>query len=577
MELTKYRKLRPLSQTPKRSRTFYVFDTETGKVFSNGKIEYSFGARPEKLLFGVVYSENYCKVLLRPEDFKKEFMHARYRNKIVYAHNAEYDLTAVFDNIYTFDPEAIFNGKFICMTNGNCTFADSYNLLQGSVKEIGKMLGLNKEQLGDANRVSHIDNLKSDVHYCRRDCEIVYNALVKLFENNEPALTIGSLALKLFRRNFLKEAIKIHPFSDEFFKAYYGGRTEAFYIGKCDAEVFDINSAYPYAGVKAKFIDPCNLLKTKDANEIELILNDPQYEGMITATIFYPDVHIPILPVRGDGKLIFPTGKFSGAWTLIEFRYAISTHKIKILGLGFCIYSKGIESPIKEFMLHYYKERQKSNDLLHRYNTKLFMNNLTGKFAQQKKTKCVYVEHDRDIAKTMKRLKIKDCEIVEVNKGYFIQYETALSIPHHSIAPWAAQITAFTRVHLHKFMNQKPKAILYCDTDSIFAQKFKPMGIGTALGQWKKEDYNITRIRGPKDYEMNDGKRKLKGVTKNAHEISDNIFEFMRMIKTKESFNLKSGIPAGTFVKHTKVISGIYTKRKLKKDGTTNPLKLKDE
>lgn len=587
MELVKFRTLRPLSTKPKASRDFFVFDTETGTIDRDGNIKYQFGARPEKLLFGVVYSENYCKVLQTPKDFQNEFLHSRYKNKTVYAHNAEYDLTAVYDNIYKFDPDAIFNGKFICASNGVCTFADSYNLLQGSVKEIGAMLGLNKEQLGDQNLISHVSRLHKDVHYCRRDCEIVYIALKRMFENCEPKLTIGSLSLTMFRRNFLVEPIRVNPeLCDLFFMAYYGGRTEVFRKGKCYADVFDINSAYPYAGVMAKLPDPQNLERTFDSNKIMQIINDESFEGMITATVLYPACHIPILPIHYDDKLIFPTGKFSGAWTLIEFRYAIKTHKIKIVELGFAVYSRGIESPIKEFMLHYYNERQKSNDLFHRYTLKLFMNNLTGKFAQRIKSKSVYVENPKDIGKQMQLRKIDECEIIEVNDGCFIQYEIPERVVKHSIACFAAYITAFTRIHLHKFMNQKPHVILYCDTDSIFAESFAPKNLSDKLGGWKKENYKVTRIHAPKDYEVQKElladdtlklfkrTKKIKGVKKGSRQISDNVFEVLRMIKTKESFKLKDKIPAGTFKKMNKVLTRNYTKRKVKKSGETIAIQL---
>lgn len=228
----KRRYLRPLT-FGKKSKKFYVFDTETGISHKGGKIEYILSARPEHLIFGVVYGpDGYYKVLSTPKEFKSEFKKKQYKNKIVYAHNAEYDLSAVYGNIYELDREAIFNGKFISCSNGVCRFADSYNLLPTSVKKLGELLGLNKAQLGDANLVSHTKNLQNDINYCFRDCEIVYKSLEKIFEDVEPCYTIGSLALKIFRNKYLTKTIKINDHSDLFFNALYGGRTEAFRIGK---------------------------------------------------------------------------------------------------------------------------------------------------------------------------------------------------------------------------------------------------------------------------------------------------------------------------------------------------------
>ncbi len=110
---------------------FFVFDTETRGL--RGK--------SDAFIFGVVYGYNYKNVIYTVDDFKKEFLKPMYKDKKVFAHNAEYDLGVIYDNIYAFDPKAIFNGKFICATNGNCLFADSGNIFpKTSVEKLGKML-----------------------------------------------------------------------------------------------------------------------------------------------------------------------------------------------------------------------------------------------------------------------------------------------------------------------------------------------------------------------------------------------------------------------------------------------------
>src|SRR5690606_13306568 len=117
--------LRP-TKLGKKSKDFFVFDVETGIEHPDGSIEYLLSARPEHLIFGVVYGkikgEIFYKVINTVKEFQKEFKHKRYKNKIVYAHNAEYDISCLYGNIYHMDPDAIFNGKFITATNGNCFF-----------------------------------------------------------------------------------------------------------------------------------------------------------------------------------------------------------------------------------------------------------------------------------------------------------------------------------------------------------------------------------------------------------------------------------------------------------------------
>ncbi len=228
MKLKNRRYLRPL-KFGRNSKKFFVFDVETGITDKKGNIEYILSARPEHLIFGVVYGENYIKVIDNVDEFKKEFKKRMYKNKIIYAHNAEYDLSCIFGNIYTVDRGAIFNGKFICASNTNARFADSFNLLPTSVKDLGEKLGIPKGKLG-SNLKSSWKNIKEDIAYCVRDCEIVYKSLKKLFDNTEPSYTIGSLALKIFRNKYLKSSVKINEHSDKFFAATYGGRTEAFQV-----------------------------------------------------------------------------------------------------------------------------------------------------------------------------------------------------------------------------------------------------------------------------------------------------------------------------------------------------------
>lgn len=570
--------LRPLTNKPNKSTDFFVFDSETGIEDEHGNIEYKLSARPESYIFGVIYGKDFCKVLPTVEAARKEFLKTRYKNKIIYAHNAEYDFTCVYGDIYKLDDEAIFNGKFICATNGNCTFADSYNLLQTSVQVLGEMLGIPKGKLG-SNLKSHRNIIAADIQYCIRDCKIVYDALTEIFAGYEPKLTIGSLALNIFRRDFQTEPIKVNPLSHEFFKAYYGGRTEAFYIGKCAAQVYDINSAYPYAMRTIKFPNPLTLREARP-HEYDEVIKNKNLEGMITAKVRYNNTHIPALPVRDEEKLIFPVGEIIGAWCLNEFRYVCAVHDIEILEIGKIIYSEAIETPFREFVDYYYNERAKTSNAFKKYYFKLFLNNLYGKLVQRVAYSHKYVEHEKDIPRVMKKLKITSCEIEETQRGFFLKYKRQkVSFTRHTVACWGAYITAEVRITLHKFMNIAPEKILYSDTDSVFVKKeFAPPKkyLGAELGKWKLEEKIITRIYAPKDYEYKDfdqtEKRKIKGVKKSAKQIAYNEFEFTRMIKTKESYRRKDKTPPGTFVTATKELKRDYTKRNVDENGETAPL-----
>lgn len=568
------RYLRPQKLT-KRSKDFYVFDTETG-ILKDGKIEYILSARPEHLIFGVVYGKEGYTVINTVNDFIKEFKKRKYKNKIVYAHNAEYDLSAIYGNIFELDRSALFNGKFISCTNGNCKFADSYNLLPTSVKELGIKLGLHKKELGQ-NLKSSVRNLKQDVDYCVRDCEIVYKSLQKIFKDLEPSFTIGSLSLKLFRSKYLKKTIKINEHSDKFFSCLYGGRTEAFKIGKCNAFVYDINSAYPKVMRDNYFPHPSRLKVTNDCETLEQF---DEFEGMITATVTVPhECKYPVLPVKTDSRLIFPVGTFTGSWTLPEFRYAVKVNKIKFK-IHEVVYSERIHSPFFEFINDNWELRTATKDEFEKFYYKLFMNNLYGKLIQRAQDEYRYCKNIKEARVYLTEKKIRKAEFIRVQGGYFLRYDVD-KIFAHTIACWGTYITAYVRIMLHQFGNKHFDKLIYCDTDSNAIEKDLPIN-SKELGGWKKEKKKIKEIRALKDYvyEYFDETLKktvtaqmLKGVKKNAKQMDEfaNVFVTKRMVKTKESFRRVDNIPPGTFIEQTKVMTGDYKKRTVLKDGTTKP------
>jgi hypothetical protein len=521
---------------------------------------------------------------------------ANFKNKIVYAHNAEYDLSAIYGNIYKLDPNAIFNGKFISCTNGVCRFADSFNLLPASVESIGELIGIHKKKLGnvkktkEGNIISSVKHFWRDVDYCERDCEIVYKALQGLFDEAEPSYTIGSLSLKIFRANFLQNTIKVNGLCDKFFDALYGGRTEAFKIGTVDANVYDINSAYPYAMRELRFPDPSRVrfAKTKDW---QMYLRERErsyykYEGMISATVTISDkINIPMLPFRGEDKLLFPVGTFRGSWTLNEFRYAYLNFDVSVNKVHELIISESIESPFIEFIDHYYELRNNTKNEFERYRYKLFMNNLYGKLIQRARDEYRYCETIQDAKDFMKTRKIKRVELIDnVDGSHFLRYDID-RIFSHTIAPWGAYITAFVRIMLHKQIMKHPDEVVYCDTDSYMGEINLPMN-DSHLGGWKKEKKKVIEVRTLKDYvyiEENpktkkmEKKQSLKGVKKDAIQMDEfaNVFVMKRMIKTRESFRRVDNLPPGTFVTQMKVLTGDYSKRKIRRDGSTAPFKFK--
>ena len=228
---------------------FFVFDVET-KIKKDGKDIWGLSARPDSFVFGVVYGRNYCRVIHNLGEFKEEFEKPQYKGKFVFAHNASYDLGILYDNIYKFDNKAIFNGKFIKASNGNAVFADSMNIYPMGLAKLGEHLGKSKgdilkEKLAMEKPIEYPISSEM-INYCIRDCEIVYDALVEMFMLvGDIKLTLASLSMSYFRRHHMHNNIIYNKrLVKYFFNSYYGGRTEAFKIGKTDAKVYDSNSNY---------------------------------------------------------------------------------------------------------------------------------------------------------------------------------------------------------------------------------------------------------------------------------------------------------------------------------------------
>lgn len=574
------KKLHPLKRTENLFTDFYVFDTETRGL----------RAKSDAFIFGVIYGHNYLKILYSVEDFKNEFQDKRYFRKKVFAHNAEYDLNVIYDNIYQLDNKAIFNGRFICCTNGNAMFADSMNIYPASVKEIGKISGLNKLEINkEFVKGSHSGKVsKKDIDYCIRDCEIIYNALYYMFNLvGQIKITLAGLSLAYFQRYYLLEPIEYNEnLCKYFFNSYFGGRTEAFYIGKTNAVVYDINSMYPYAMKYAKFPDVKNLKKLPFCNtDIFISKYLKFYEGVANVKIEHDaNSYFGYLPYKNknDKKLLFPVGKFSGWYNFNELRFAIDSGIVKIIKVNEVIYAQAVDSPFIHYVDTLYNKRKNSENELERTVLKLLLNSLYGKFAQRIKSEMIYInnietqiglveEYER------KKLLIKIVPFNAERLDCFLEIKSNKGFLYNTIPVFSSYITSFARVELLKNLVKYEKFIpVYCDTDSIFFNKQPDIKDSKELGKWKKENKFVKEIRGLKNYSyVNDkGIRndKIKGIPKSAKKTGIYSYEYETLSKTRESIVRKT--EPGIVQKRVKVLTMKYDKRIVNKNGTTKPIKI---
>lgn len=128
-------------------------------------------------------------------------------------------------------------------------------------------------------------------------------------------VSLPSLAIKIFRLNFLNVDIPIITGSDDMFLrlSYYGVATDIYKAYAKKAYYYDVRYLYPKA-----------MLNLMPLNIIERIIN-PYLEtfnlndlfGFINLEIECPSSVInPVLPSKLNGRTIFPRGRIKGVYFL---------------------------------------------------------------------------------------------------------------------------------------------------------------------------------------------------------------------------------------------------------------------
>jgi hypothetical protein len=558
---------------------FFVFDTETTKL----------EPKPENFVFGVIYGFNFTKVIYSVEDFKKEFSKIKYKGKTIFAHNAEFDLLTIFGNIITnIDESAIFNGKFIMCKYKYLTFADSLNILPASVENIGKVLNLekieNEKVKTQGLRKNNIS--EKDIEYCIRDCKIIYDTLLFFFlDVGQIKLTVASLSLYSFRKNYLTKNIEYNEFNNDFFNSYYGGRTEVFKLGKTESKVYDINSLYPYVMENMTFPD---FKKVKKIINPDLRLTNyliKNSEGFADIEVYHKDSYFGFLPMKLElnksEKLCFPVGTFRTQINFNELRFAIKNDMIEILSCYYIVYSEPIETIFKDFINYLYGIKSNAKSELEIYIAKLKMNSLYGRFAMKEKYKETYYDNIpfeliEELENSNKFFRLStfskernDCFLKTEN---VIQKNSFFAIPSIS-----SYITSQARIKiLTGLLENEKNNVTYTDTDSIFLEGVFQSKVSKELGDFKQEGKIITAIRGLKNYvcvtEKGETIEVIKGISRKAEKKNGKYYS-QKYLKTKEA--LRQGREAGEAYIQEKELTHIYDKRIILPDRiNTKPIKL---
>ena len=412
-------------------------------------------------------------------------------------------------------------------------FLDSMNWFVESLEKTGRRIGIPKMHVDfDTCSISELSS------YCKNDVRIElenFRIFIRfLLDNNISRLcmTQGSTAMAAYLNHHYKHDIWIHNNREAIDlerAAYFGGRVEAFHIGKLTAGpyyVVDVNSLYPF--VMRKYDYPCRYLYKDVAPTI------PQMRDLIRTHAVVANVvvqtTIPIFPVKGT-RTIFPVGTYSTSLCTPEIDCALRKGFIKHIG-NVVVYEKAalFRSYVDTMYALRLRYKQEHNDAYIELCKKL-MNTLYGKFGQKAERWVkiadapdesdrvdILVDHDTGQRSTLRYLMGEVFELCGCGEAF------------DSFPAIAAHVTAYGRMWLWHLMEIVGKGhYFYCDTDSLMVdslgyRRLKDEMNETELGKLKLVETTQTLdIRGAKDYKT-DMKSAIKGISKAAKEVQDGVF-----------------------------------------------------
>jgi DNA polymerase type B, organellar and viral. len=410
------------------------------------------------------------------------------------------------------------------------------NFYQGSVADIGKAFNLPKLEMDYEN-----PTMEQALTYCKRDVEIIAKAIltwIKFCKENDLGnfgVTAPKQAFNAYRHRFMKHKIFIHNNVDAIEierESYYGGRTEAFYIGHvADDKVFtlDVNSMYP--SVMKEGLYPTKLVSIRDnlsPGGLKYVINDYAVCARVRVK-----TDIPCVPCRIGKKLFFPVGEFVTTLATPEIELVFRYGEILEVYQA-ALYN--VASLFADFVDFFYnarleakKEGNRANDLLF----KLILNSLYGKFGQKGGDWEIIGETDKEGAGYE--------EVYDLTEGKWITYKWFNGVllakkdekeGYDSFPAIAAHVTSYARCVLFEYIYKAGfENVYYCDTDSLFVNKKGVERLNDVIDKdklgflkYEGEKDNLI-IYGAKDYVWSNGE-KHKGIPKSAIKIGDNKWSY---------------------------------------------------
>ena len=490
----------------------------------------------------------------------------------VWAFNAQYDIGNLCHageiNLDDFDLTLV-KGRFIKGKFQGLNFYDVHNLsgAGSSVKSLGLAVGLPKFGADYSAKELRVFSAKrraeffafnktgaekfADPRYVFRDCEIPLRWLEFVADQADeigveslPA-TLGGLCVKTFAamggQNWFQA-------DDETAAALIGARVELFSGGGKGRICYaDVNSLYPWC--MTQLFPVC----------VEDLDGSLDGYGIADCLVDVPDQEITPLPYRdGDGRLIFPVGKFRGVWTLAEIRNAVNFAGAKVKKVYWSHGSKHGKAFYRDYITSIYGKRMAATSPAENLFWKLLLNNLYGRLA-------ISGEVSRSLILT------------DENKDRGLAYGGKVLVDHKMPLPvfsnymHAAHVLSYARIKLFSYLKMIPaKDLIYCDTDSVifFCKDQPPFPASRDLGAMKIEAWGARcKPYLPKTY-IFDNTYKAKGVPKSRARdfIETGRAEYDLPFKLREAihfYNAENTRKLSVWRKVEKIRAAVYDRKKI--------------
>lgn len=414
---------------------------------------------------------------------------------ICYAHNGgKFDWHYILKEIGPYEPMTVINGRLAKFKIGNCEFRDSFNIIPAPLAAYQKdVIDYAIFEPGEREKPENMERIRA---YLKSDCIYLGEMVTEFINLYGMNLTQASASMKIWSKmSGIKRPKSSKYYYDEMSRYYYGGRVQCFELGIIEKpfQVIDIKSAYPFAMVHKH---PWGMVYSLDDT-----LNGYSDDDISRSFITLKAASLGAFPLRTKHGLQFPADHeirefHITGWEYLAARDTGTLKEAEILKVRH--YAEHIS--FREYVEHFFAMKAEAEGMMNalgpnhpdfpkwaaqRLFAKIFLNSLYGKFASNPENYQEFMTLPGDMLEGAKEVdgwffcKMASPEIAIVNRPLPEEKHNYFDV---SVA---ASITGFVRAYLWRNIC-KCSGVLYCDTDSIAAEKID-VTISKKLGDWEIE------------------------------------------------------------------------------------------